>query len=245
MNWIASNLGLIFDLTINHVRLAIVPILLGFVIAVPLGWVASRNRIARTFIITTGSLLYTIPSLPLFVILPVILGTRILDDTNLVVALTIYAVAIMLRSATDAFGSVDRAIIESAKAIGFSRSGRFWRVEFPLAGPVLVAGLRVVSVSTIALVSVGVIIGSENLGYLFQNGKQRGILEEVVVGIVMSLLIALVFDLILVAIGRVLMPWSRAAGGLAHGGDPPDSDTRAADAGAGGGRLLAPPGAGV
>ena len=211
MNWIASNLDLIFGLTVNHVRLAILPIVLGFVIAVPLGWVASRNRTARTFIISAGSLLYTIPSLPLFVILPVILGTRILDDTNLVVALTIYAVAIMLRSATDAFGSVDRSIIDSAKATGFSRTGRFWRVEFPLAGPVLLAGLRVVSVSTIALVSVGVIIGSENLGYLFQNGKQRGILEEVVVGIVMSLLIALVFDLILVALGRVLMPWSRAA----------------------------------
>ena len=247
MNWIASNLGLIFDLTINHVRLAIIPIVLGFVIAVPLGWVASRNRIARTFIITTGSLLYTIPSLPLFVILPVILGTRILDDTNLVVALTIYAVAIMLRSATDAFGSVDRSIIESSKAIGFSRGGRFWRVEFPLAGPVLIAGLRVVSVSTIALVSVGVIIGSENLGYLFQNGKQRGILEEVVVGIIMSLLIALVFDLILVVLGRVLMPWSRASGARTSRSTPADTDT---DTGADIGRdsarrVLASPGQGV
>lgn len=247
MNWIASNIGLIFDLTINHVRLAIIPIVLGFVIAVPLGWVASRNRVARTFIITTGSLLYTIPSLPLFVILPVILGTRILDDTNLVVALTIYAVAIMLRSATDAFGSVDRAIIDSAKAIGFSRSGRFWRVEFPLAGPVLIAGLRVVSVSTIALVSVGVIIGSENLGYLFQNGKQRGILEEVVVGIVMSLLIALVFDLILVAIGRLLMPWSRTADGRAQRGEPTDGDADAdADAASADIRRVLPhPGTGV
>ncbi|KJL21087.1 Choline transport system permease protein OpuBB [Microbacterium foliorum] len=249
VNWIASNLGLIFDLTINHVRLAIIPILLGFVIAVPLGWVASRNRVARTVIVTTGSLLYTIPSLPLFVILPVILGTRILDDTNLVVALTIYAVAIMLRSATDAFGSVDRAIIESAKATGFSRGGRFWRVEFPLAGPVLIAGLRVVSVSTIALVSVGVIIGSENLGYLFQNGKQRGILEEVVVGIVMSLLIALVFDLILVAIGRILMPWSRVSDrrsrrGRSSDGEP-DADADIDADSARSPRMLAHPGTGA
>ncbi|MDQ0728312.1 ABC transporter permease [Microbacterium sp. W4I20] len=239
MNWIASNLGLIFDLTINHIRLAILPIILGFLIAVPLGWVASRNRTARTFIITAGSLLYTIPSLPLFVMLPVILGTRILDDTNLVVALSIYAVAIMLRSATDAFGSVDRSIIESAKAIGFSHGGRFWRVEFPLAGPVLLAGLRVVSVSTIALVSVGVIIGSENLGYLFQNGKQRGILEEVVVGIVMSLLIALVFDLILVLLGRILMPWSRAADVRVPRGAGGITDAESARP------LVSPPGQGV
>ena len=82
-------------------------------------------------------------------------------------------------------------------------------MELPLAGPVLLAGIRVVSVSTIALVSVGVIIGSENLGYLFQNGKQRGILEEVVVGIVISLLLALIFDLVIVRIGRILMPWTK------------------------------------
>ncbi len=87
----------------------------------------------------------------------------------------------------------------------------------------LLAGIRVVSVSTIALVSVGVIIGSENLGYLFQNGKQRGILEEVVVGILISLLLALVFDLVIVLIGRLLMPWNRSG---------VDSQSRRSDRGA-------------
>ncbi len=93
--------------------------------------------------------------------------------------------------------------------MGFSPVARFWQVELPLAGPVMLAGMRVVSVSTIALVSVGVIIGSSNLGYLFQNGKQRGILEEVGVGIVASVLIALVFDVLLVLAGRVLLPWTK------------------------------------
>jgi osmoprotectant transport system permease protein len=93
--------------------------------------------------------------------------------------------------------------------MGFSPLSRFFRVQLPLAGPVLLAGIRVVSVSTIALVSVGVIIGSYNLGHLFRNGKQRGILEEVSVGIIMSLLLALLFDLIIVFLGRILMPWSR------------------------------------
>ncbi len=92
---------------------------------------------------------------------------------------------------------------------GFSPLSRFFRGQLPLAGPVLLAGIRVVSVSTIALISVGVIIGSYNLGYLFQNGKQRGILEEVSVGIIMSLLLALLFDLIIVFLGRILMSWSR------------------------------------
>jgi osmoprotectant transport system permease protein len=134
--------------------------------------------------------------------------TRVLDETNLIVALSIYGVAIMARSASDALSSVSDTILDASSAIGYSPVARFFRVELPLAGPVLLAGIRVVSVSTIALVSVGVIIGSANLGYLFQNGKQRGILEEVVVGILISLLLALIFDIILVTIGRVLMPWN-------------------------------------
>ena len=209
MNWTLSNLDLIGELTLNRVRLSVIPIIASFVLSIPLGWLANRNAVLRSIVITGGSLLFTIPSLPLFVILPLIIPTRVLDETNLVVALTIYGVAIMARSAADALASVEAPTLDASSAIGFSPAARFFRVELPLAGPVLLAGIRVVSVSTIALVSVGVIIGSQNLGYLFQNGKQRGILEEVVVGILISLILALVFDLVIVAIGRLLMPWNR------------------------------------
>jgi osmoprotectant transport system permease protein len=208
VNWTLSNLDLILELTLNHVRLSVVPIMIGFVLAVPLGWLANRTRTLRSVIITGGSLLYTIPSLPLFVILPIVLGTRVLSEINLIVALTIYAVAIMVRSAADGIAAVPSEVRSAAEALGYSTWQRFWRVEFPLAGPVLLAGMRVVSVSTIALVSVGVIIGSDNLGYLFQNGYQRRILEEIVVGILLSLLIAAIFDAVLVLIGRILLPWS-------------------------------------
>ncbi|AOX46921.1 ABC transporter permease [Microbacterium sp. BH-3-3-3] len=209
MTWLWGNFPLVVDLTLNHIRLSIIPIVLGFLIAIPLGRLTLTGRFARGTVITAMSLLYTIPSLPLFVILPAILGTRVLSDTNLIVALTIYAVAIMVRATSDAFFSVSAETKQAATAMGFSAWRRFWQVEFPLAGPVMLAGLRVVSVSTIALVSVGVLIGSENLGYLFTNGKQRNNLEEVGVGIVATLLIALLFDLILVAAGRILMPWAR------------------------------------
>ncbi len=212
MNWTLNNLDLIGSLTLNHIRLALIPIVASFVLSIPLGWLANRNRALRAVVITGGSLLYTIPSLPLFVILPLIIATRVLDETNLIVALTIYGVAIMARSAADALASVDPITRDASTAVGFSPLGRFFKVELPLAGPVLLAGIRIVAVSTIALVSVGVIIGSANLGYLFQNGKQRGILEEVVVGIGMSLLLALIVDLLLVAIGRLLMPWNRVSG---------------------------------
>ena len=209
MSWTFDNLDLIGEATLNHVRLAVIPIVVSFVLSVPLGWLANRTPLLRSVVITGGSLLYTIPSLPLFVILPLIIPTGVLDDTNLVVALSIYGVAIMSRSAADALASVDRTTVDAATAVGYSPTTRFFRVELPLAGPVLLAGIRVVSVSTIALVSVGVIIGSKNLGFLFQNGKQRGILEEVVVGIVISLLLALIFDLVIVRVGRILMPWTQ------------------------------------
>jgi osmoprotectant transport system permease protein len=209
VNWTLNNLDLIGELTLNHARLSAIPIVVSFVLSIPLGWLANRNRFLRSTVIGGGSLLYTIPSLPLFVILPLIIPTRVLDETNLVVALTIYGVAIMARSAADALASVGQDTLDASTAMGYSPAARFFRVELPLAGPVLLAGIRVVSVSTIALVSVGVIIGSANLGYLFQNGKQRGILEEVVVGILISMLLALIFDIVIVRLGRLLMPWSR------------------------------------
>ena len=209
MSWLFDNFDLVASLTANHAALSVVPIVLGFSIAVPLGWIANRWVVLRSWIIAGGSILYTIPSLPLFVILPYIIGTQITDERNIIIALTIYALAILIRTVADAFAAVPTDAIEASRAVGYSAWNRFWKVELPLAGPVLLAGLRVVSASTIALVSVGAIIGSANLGYLFTNGKQRDFLEEILIGIGASFLIALVFDIVLVLLGRLLMPWNR------------------------------------
>ncbi|UFS60770.1 ABC transporter permease [Subtercola endophyticus] len=210
MNWVVNNFGLIWSLTLVQVTLAIPPIILGFVISLPLGWLANRFRLTRGALLTISGLLYTIPSLPLFIALPAIIGTGILDPINVVVGLTIYAVALMVRQTADALASVDPDTKQAATAMGFSGWSRFWKVEFPLAGPVLLAGLRVVSVSTVSLVSIGSVIGVTSLGYLFLNGLQRDIPGEVISGIVATLVIAIVFDFILVGIGRLLMPWTRA-----------------------------------
>jgi len=217
MSWLFENFDLVAGLTLNHAALSFFPIVLGFAISVPLGWVANRWLPVRSWIIAGGSILYTIPSLPLFVIMPYLLGTRITDERNIIVALTIYALAILLRTVADAFAAVPTDAIEASRAIGYSAWNRFWKVEFPLAGPVLLAGLRVVSASTIALVSVGAIIGSANLGYLFTNGKQRDFLEEILIGIGASFLIAIVFDIVIVLLGRLLMPWSRRISAIAAG----------------------------
>jgi osmoprotectant transport system permease protein len=208
VNWLANNWGLIFELAAQHIRLSIPPILIGFVISIPLGWLAYRFKLTRGLLLTVAGLLYTIPSLALFVILPPLLGISFLSETNLTIALTIYAVAIMSRSVSDALGSVDPAIRQSATAVGYGSWRRFWAVEFPLAGPVILAGLRVAAVSTISLVTVGILIGVESLGYLFTNGSQRRIVVEILSGVVAVMIIALLVDFLLVRLGRVLLPWA-------------------------------------
>ncbi|BDZ46605.1 ABC transporter permease [Naasia aerilata] len=213
MNWLSSNFDLVLSLTVQHLRLSVVPIILGFVLSVPLGWVAYRYRVTRGVLLTVAGLLYTIPSLALFVVLPVITGLSVLSETNLILALTIYAVAIMVRSVADALDSVDPDVRRAATALGYSGWRRFWAVEFPLAGPVMLAGLRVVAVSTIALVTVGIIVGVQSLGYLFTNGFQRRIVEEVLTGVVLTMIVALVVDLLLALLGRALLPWARRGAG--------------------------------
>jgi osmoprotectant transport system permease protein len=209
VTWVWENLDLIGRLSLEHVRLSILPIVLGLVIAVPIGWLAYRFRLARPAILSIIGLLYTIPSLALFVLLPPVLGVGFLSEVNVTVALTIYAVAILVRSVADALASVDAEVRQAATAMGYSGWSRFWGVEFPLAGPVVLAGLRVAAVSTVSLVTVGIFVGVESLGYLFINGLQRRILAEVASGLVMTVVIALLLDALLVLLGRALMPWTR------------------------------------
>lgn len=211
MTWVLDNVDLIGRLTVEHLRQSAIPILLGLVLSVPAGWFAHRFRLTRGLVLTVVGLLYTIPSLALFALLPPLLGISFLSEVNLVVALTIYAVAIMTRFVADALGSVDPGVRQAAVAVGYGPWRRFWQVDLPLAGPVVLAGLRVTAVSTISLATVGILIGIDNLGYLFTNGYQRQIVEEILAGVVAVVVIALLVDLLLVLVGRVVLPWSRKA----------------------------------
>lgn len=210
MTWVLANLDLIWQLSVEHLRQSAIAVVLGFLISVPIGWAAFRYTKLRGPVLTTVGLLYTIPSFALFAIL-VLFGVPYLSEANLIIALTIYAVAIMTRSVTDGLASVDAVTRNAAIAVGFGPWARFWRVDFPLAGPVILAGLRVTAVSTISLATVGALIGVQNLGYLFTNGSQRHIVPEILAGVVAVVVIALVIDLLLVLAGRGLMPWSRRA----------------------------------
>lgn len=207
--WIGSNLGLIGGRILEHLALTAPPIVIGLMLSIPLGYLASRSKIWRSILLSVGGILYTIPSIALLILVPVALGLAIIDPANLVFALTVYAVAIMVRSSADAFDSVPPDIQSAATATGFSRVQQFFGVELPLAGPVLLAGIRVVSVSTVSIASVGALIGIEQLGSFFTDAFQRQFLTEAIVGIVGVLLIAATYDVILTRVARALMPWTR------------------------------------
>ena len=211
MEWVFGNIGMIVSLTLDHLRLSTIPIVVGFFIAVPLGWLAQRFAWSRPLVLTAVGLLYTIPSLALFMLIPPLLGISVLSEANVIIALTIYAVAIMVRTAADAFASIDSGTLRAATAVGYAEWGRFVNVELPLAGPVLLAGLRVVAVSTVSLVTVGILVGVESLGYLFTDGFQRGIIAEVAAGVFMVFVVAIIFDAVLILAGRLVMPWSIVA----------------------------------
>ena len=203
MGWVSGNLPLIGDLTLEHLYFALPPIVIGLVLAIPLGWLANRTRAGRTVAINLSGLLYTIPSLALFVLLPPLLGTRILDPINVIVALTVYTVALLVRTVADGLSAVPPVVVNSATAMGYGPLRRFTAVELPLSIPVVVAGLRLAAVSNISLVTVGAVIGFGGLGKMFTDGFQRGIPAEIVTGILLVLLLALIVDgLLLLQIGR-------------------------------------------
>ena len=214
MNWILNNVGTITDATWAHLWLALPAIVLSFVVAIPVAWFASRFRRSRFTLLLVAGLIYAIPSLPLFIVLPLILGTSVRSLVNVVAALGLYGVALMVRYAADALDAVSPDALLAATAMGYGPLRRFFGVQLPLAGPALLAGLRVVAVSTVSLVPVSALLGVNSLGMLLTDGFQRGILAEVASGIGATVVVAVAVDLGLVGLGRLLMPWERVAARL-------------------------------
>lgn len=211
MTWLFDNLAMVGEYLVSHLALAIPPIVASFVLAVPIAWLANRVGWLRTPLLTGAGLTYAIPSLPLFIVLPIIIGTSARDPLNIIVALTLYGLALMVPLTADGLRQVNPLALDAAKAMGYTSTRRFLTVELPLAGPTLVAGLRVVAVSTVSLVTVGAVLGIPSLGSLFTEGFQRGIVAEIVTGIVLTVALALLVDAVVVLGGRLLLPWTRPA----------------------------------
>ncbi|MBA2416739.1 MAG: ABC transporter permease [Geodermatophilaceae bacterium] len=196
----------------QHIALALIPVVIGVIVALPLGYLAVRHDWLYQPLITVSGVLYSIPSLALFVALPLIIGTKVLSPLNIIVALAIYTVALMVRSVADALRSVDRNVTQAATAMGYRPLKRLFGVDLPIATPVILAGVRVATVSNISLVSVGAIIGVGGLGALFTRGLQLRFPEPIIVGIVLSVILAAVTDSLIVLAQRYLTPWARLGG---------------------------------
>ena len=211
MDWMLEHLDDIGSLTLQHTWLAGLPLVVGLLVSLPLGWLAHRQPRLRGIVVVSAGLLYTVPSLALFVLMPLVLGTGILDPVNVVVAMTIYTVALLVRTVVDGLGSVPEEVDRAAVAMGYGPLRRFLGVQLPLAAPVIAAGLRVAAVSNVSMLSVASLIGVPQLGDLLTDGYNRDIPAELVAGILACILVALAFDVLIQLVTRVLTPWTRAS----------------------------------
>ncbi len=211
MRYLLTHLDTAWALTLIHLRLALVPLLLGLLIAVPLGTLVQRTAVPRRITTVLASIVFTIPSLALFVVLPLIIPTRILDEANVIVALTLYTVALLVRAVPEALDAVPAQVRDAATAVGYRPLTRMLKVELPLALPVLIASLRVVAVTNISMVAVGSVIGIGGLGTWFTEGYQADKSDQIVAGIIAIFVLAIVIDTLIMLLGRALTPWTRAS----------------------------------
>jgi osmoprotectant transport system permease protein len=209
MNYLFTHLDKAWALTVIHLRLSLVPVVLGLVIAVPLGAYVWRTTALRRLTTVSASIIFTIPSLALFVVLPLIIPTRILDEANVIVALTLYTTALLVRAVPEALDAVPAQVRDAATAVGYTRLARMLKVELPLSIPVLIAGLRVVAVTNISMVSVGSVIGIGGLGTWFTEGYQADKSDQIVAGIIAIFALAIVIDVLILLAGRLITPWAR------------------------------------
>lgn len=199
----------VLDLLRAHVLLSVPAIVISVLVAVPVGLFAARHPRVGNTVVQVTSLAYTIPALPMLVIVPFIVAVPLRSQINVIIALCVYGIALIVRTATDAFRSVPEEVRTAAVAQGMSPSQIAWKVDMPLAIPVLISGLRVLCVSTVGLVTIGALIGVSSLGSLFTDGFQRNITAEVVVGIVSVVLLAVLFDVACLILQRLCTPWTR------------------------------------
>lgn len=209
MRYLLTHLDTLWALTIVHLRLSLVPIVLGLLIAVPLGALVQRTSALRRLTTVIASIIFTIPSLALFVVLPLIIPTRILDEANVIVALTLYTTALLVRAVPEALDAVPEQVRDAATAVGYRPLVRMLKVELPLSIPVLIAGIRVVAVTNISMVSVGSVIGIGGLGTWFTEGYQANKSSQIVAGIIAIFVLAVVVDTLIMLLGKAITPWNR------------------------------------
>jgi osmoprotectant transport system permease protein len=209
--WIVDHLDDLAARTGQHLYLSAVAVAIGFAVSFALAVWSIRRRSVYGPVVAVAGLLYTIPSLALFPILVTLTG---LSDATAVVPLVLYSLLIFVRNIVAGFDAVPADVMEAADGIGYTTAGRFWRIELPLAIPLVVAGVRLASVSTIGLVTITGILGDRfgGLGFFIFEGLRHNFVTEIFAGGLASILLAIAVDVALVAVQGRLTPWTRRPG---------------------------------
>lgn len=205
-SWVLDHTDLILDKLVEHIQLTGLALLFGLAIAFPLALAATHwPRLYAPSLAVTG-VAFTVPSLALFILLIPFTG---LSMATALIGLTIYTLLILFRNTVEGLRGVPRDVMEAARAMGYTRLWRLVTVELPVALPVIMAGIRIATVTTIGLVTVTALIGQGGLGQLFITGFTLHFPTPLLVGFVLSVALAVTADLVLVGVLRVLTPWQR------------------------------------
>jgi osmoprotectant transport system permease protein len=208
-DYLADRQDELVSATLQHLEITVAAVLLGLLLALPLALLARRYAALESAVLGVSTGLYTIPSLALF---PLLLPFTGLTATTVVIGLAMYSLTILVRNILEGLRAVPEDVRESATGLGYSPVGLLVRIELPLALPVLMAGLRIATVSTVALTTVGAILSYGGLGNLLASGVNEDFKAQIAAASVLCVLLALALDLLLLGVQRVLTPWTRTAG---------------------------------
>jgi osmoprotectant transport system permease protein len=206
-SFVRDNSDAILAATRQHVTLTVESVVLGVLVAFPLALLARRYARLATPILGLSGILYTIPSLALLAFLEPFIG---LNQNTVLVGMVVYALVILVRNFLVGLRGVPDDVQEAARGMGYGAARMLWRVELPIALPAMMAGIRVATVSTIALITVGVLVGNGGLGQIIYEGFNNNFYRaEIVTGSVLCVALALIADALLALLTRVLAPWNR------------------------------------
>jgi osmoprotectant transport system permease protein len=206
-SYVVENWDAILRYTGEHVRLTVSAVVLGALIALPLALLARRTRFLAGSVLGLSTVIYTIPSLAMFAFIFPFTG---LSATTVLIGLVAYSLVILVRNFLAGLQGVPADVREAARGMGYGRIRMLWRIDLPLALPAFMAGLRIATVSTVALTTVGVLVGHGGLGQLILGGFNANFYRaEIVTGAVGCVLLALVADVLLAGAERLLTPWAR------------------------------------
>ena len=209
-DWVLAHAGEVQERFLEHLLLTALAVSVGFALSFALALLARRQAGLRRLVLSAAATLYTVPSLALFALLVPVTG---LTPLTAEIGLVSYTLLILVRSVLNGLDSVPAEVRETAVGMGYRPRQLLWRVELPLAVPVIVGGLRVATVTTIGLVTVTALIGEGGFGYFILQGMQRFFTTPLIVGATLSVALAVLADGLLVLVERWATPWARPGSG--------------------------------